>query len=106
MPRQVYEHLRQGGQSGAHAREDYPSRDDANWLKSTIVTCKNGQNPAQFPTPELSYEPVDVSLVKPKPRLKVLEESFSLADYLVKGVKSGGVRLAGKEVKSARFVTP
>ena len=43
---------------------------------------------------------------KPKPRLKVLEESFSLADYLVKGVKSGGVRLAGKEVKSARFVTP
>ncbi|MEI8195566.1 MAG: FAD-binding protein, partial [Phycisphaerae bacterium] len=43
-------------------------RDDANWLKSTIVTCKDGQNPAKFPTPELSYEPVDISLVKPKPR--------------------------------------
>lgn len=41
---------------------------------------------------------------KPKPRLKVLDESFRLQDYLVKGAKAGGVRLAGKEVRSARFV--
>ncbi len=41
---------------------------------------------------------------RPKPRLKVKEESFRVRDYLVKGVKAGGVRLASKEVKSARFV--
>jgi topoisomerase-4 subunit A len=41
---------------------------------------------------------------KPKPRLKVKEESFRIRDYLVKGVKAGGVRLANKEVKSAKFV--
>jgi len=41
---------------------------------------------------------------KPKPRLKVKEESFRIRDYLVKGVKAGGVRLANKEVKSAKFI--
>lgn len=41
---------------------------------------------------------------KPKPRLKVLGEMFQVKDYLVKGVKAGGVRLANKELKSARFV--
>jgi topoisomerase-4 subunit A len=39
----------------------------------------------------------------PKPRLKVLEESFSVNDYLVKGIKAGGVRLANKEMKSLRM---
>ncbi|MBN1984039.1 MAG: DNA topoisomerase IV subunit A [Chitinivibrionales bacterium] len=40
---------------------------------------------------------------KPRPRLKVLQEMFSLKDYLVKGVKAGGVRLANKEVKSVKI---
>jgi topoisomerase-4 subunit A len=40
---------------------------------------------------------------KPKPRLKVLEETFIVKDFLVKGVKAGGVRLANKEVKSVKF---
>ena len=39
----------------------------------------------------------------PKPRLKVLKESFKISDYLIKGVKAGGVRLANKEIKSAKF---
>jgi topoisomerase IV subunit A len=40
---------------------------------------------------------------KPKPRLKVLEESFLISDYLVKSVKAGGVRLSTKEVKSIKL---
>ena len=50
----------------------------------------------------------DVSLTinyKPKPRLRVLQETFSVSDYAIKGVKARGVRLASKETKSARFVT-
>jgi len=43
-------------------------RDDANWLKSTLVTCNGGQDPSKFGTPVLNYEPVDISLVKPIPR--------------------------------------
>jgi topoisomerase-4 subunit A len=34
----------------------------------------------------------------PKPRLKITKESFKAQDYLVKGLKAGGVRLANKEV--------
>ncbi|MDR3144673.1 MAG: DNA topoisomerase IV subunit A [Treponema sp.] len=37
----------------------------------------------------------------PKPRLKVSEESFKAQEYLVKGLKANGVRLAAKEVKKA-----
>ncbi|HAK45960.1 MAG TPA: DNA topoisomerase IV subunit A [Spirochaeta sp.] len=40
---------------------------------------------------------------KPKPRLKVLNESFIVSDYLIKGVKASGVRLSAKEVKSGKF---
>jgi topoisomerase-4 subunit A len=42
---------------------------------------------------------------KPKPYLRVLEEKFNLADYLVKGVKAQGVRLSNKEAKSVKFVS-
>jgi topoisomerase-4 subunit A len=40
---------------------------------------------------------------KPKPKLKVLEETFVINDFLVKGAKAAGVRLATKEVKNARI---
>ncbi|MBN2037050.1 MAG: DNA topoisomerase IV subunit A [Chitinispirillaceae bacterium] len=42
---------------------------------------------------------------KPLPRIRVLEETFKVEKYLVKGVKAGGVRLAAREVKSARFIS-
>ncbi len=46
---------------GAHYKPDFPNRDDANWLKTTIAkyTAKG---------PELSYEQVDTSLIKPRER--------------------------------------
>jgi topoisomerase IV subunit A len=40
---------------------------------------------------------------KPKPRLKVLQETFMIKDFLVKGVKASGVRLANKEAKIAKI---
>ncbi|RPI80152.1 MAG: hypothetical protein EHM45_00030 [Desulfobacteraceae bacterium] len=42
---------------------------------------------------------------KPRPRLKVLKEIFKIQNYLIKGVKTAGVRLATKEVKSARVIS-
>ncbi|HBV89249.1 MAG TPA: succinate dehydrogenase flavoprotein subunit [Desulfosporosinus sp.] len=41
---------------GAHYKPEYPERDDENWLKTTIATWTSKG-------PELSYEPVDVSLI-------------------------------------------
>lgn len=41
---------------GAHAREDYPQRDDKNWLKRTLTTWKNEEDDL----PVVSYEDLDV----------------------------------------------
>jgi succinate dehydrogenase / fumarate reductase flavoprotein subunit len=46
---------------GAHFREDYPDRDDGNWLKHTLIQKRQG-NPRVF------YKPVTVTRFKPKPR--------------------------------------
>jgi succinate dehydrogenase / fumarate reductase flavoprotein subunit len=41
---------------GAHYKPDFPERDDANWLKTTRASWRDGRI-------ELHYEPVDVSLI-------------------------------------------
>jgi succinate dehydrogenase / fumarate reductase flavoprotein subunit len=46
---------------GGHYKPDYPERNDENWLKTTIAAwAADG--------PQLSYEPVDVSLIPPRAR--------------------------------------
>jgi succinate dehydrogenase / fumarate reductase flavoprotein subunit len=47
---------------GGHAREDYPERDDENWLKHTLITKKNGKL-------EISYKPVVITKFQPKARV-------------------------------------
>lgn len=47
---------------GAHFREDFPERDDENWLKHSLFTYNNGN------TPILSYEPVIIKDFPPKAR--------------------------------------
>ena len=46
---------------GAHSREDFPERDDENWLKHTLSAVRDGNV-------ELTYKPVDVTRFEPKPR--------------------------------------
>jgi len=47
---------------GAHFREDYPIRDDQNWLKHTLAQrTDNG--------PRLFYKPVTITKFEPKPRV-------------------------------------
>jgi succinate dehydrogenase / fumarate reductase flavoprotein subunit len=41
---------------GAHYKPEFPNRDDANWLKTTIARYNNGEI-------QLAYEPVDTSLI-------------------------------------------
>ncbi len=50
---------------------------------------------------------VDVAIrvtYKPKPRVKILEEDYPIKDFLVKGAKAAGVRLATRELRSGRFL--
>ena len=46
---------------GAHYKPDFPERDDANWLKTTRAKWANNNI-------QLSYEPVDISQITPRPR--------------------------------------
>lgn len=42
---------------------------------------------------------------KKKPMIRILEEEFNVDDYLIKGVKASGVRLAAREATSAKFLS-
>jgi succinate dehydrogenase / fumarate reductase flavoprotein subunit len=46
---------------GAHAREDCPERDDANWLKHTLARLDHEEV-------KIEHRPVDTSFFPPKPR--------------------------------------
>jgi succinate dehydrogenase / fumarate reductase flavoprotein subunit len=47
---------------GGHSREDYPNRDDQNWLKHTLAWKKNGRL-------EIGYKPVTITKYQPKERV-------------------------------------
>ena len=47
---------------GAHAREDYPDRDDVNFLTHSLATKAEGG-------PTLTYKPVTITRFEPKPRV-------------------------------------
>jgi len=48
---------------GAHTREDYPARDDKNWLNRTLATWPTGAD-----EPEFNYEPVGMLDLPPGDR--------------------------------------
>ena len=48
---------------GAHSREDFPKRDDANWLKRTITSWKD----ANDTLPTVTYEDIDISTMELPP---------------------------------------
>jgi succinate dehydrogenase / fumarate reductase flavoprotein subunit len=47
---------------GGHSREDFPKRDDQNWLKHTLAWWKDGRV-------ELGYKPVVITKYQPKERV-------------------------------------
>ena len=47
---------------GAHARDDYPKRDDQNWLKHSFTWREEGKI-------ELKYKPVTITRFQPKERV-------------------------------------
>jgi succinate dehydrogenase / fumarate reductase flavoprotein subunit len=48
---------------GAHYKPDFPERDDKNWLKTTKAYFA-----ADADEPKFEFEPVDISLIPPRPR--------------------------------------
>jgi succinate dehydrogenase / fumarate reductase flavoprotein subunit len=48
---------------GAHYKPDFPERDDKNWLKTTKAVFAPDAD-----EPKFEFEPVDISLIPPRPR--------------------------------------
>jgi succinate dehydrogenase / fumarate reductase flavoprotein subunit len=67
---------------GAHFKPEYPKRDDANWLKTTIATYKKDEPEIAFKKVNISYlEPSErdyVSAKKIKPTLKNIPSNIQL----------------------------
>jgi fumarate reductase flavoprotein subunit len=59
---------------GAHFREDYPRRNDAEWLKRTLATWKNDNDTL----PTLAYEALDVRKMELPPGWR----GYGAKDYL------------------------
>ncbi|PKL95700.1 MAG: fumarate reductase flavoprotein subunit, partial [Gammaproteobacteria bacterium HGW-Gammaproteobacteria-8] len=59
---------------GAHSREDYPQRDDANWLKRTLTTWKAEDDLL----PTLDYEALDVNSMELPPGFR----GYGQADHV------------------------
>ena len=59
---------------GAHFREDYPRRDDAQWLKRTLATWKDPNDTL----PSLAYEPLDVNAMELPPGWR----GYGAKDYM------------------------
>jgi succinate dehydrogenase/fumarate reductase flavoprotein subunit len=47
---------------GGHSREDFPDRDDKDWLKHTLACKVNGKV-------DISYKPVVITKYQPKERV-------------------------------------
>jgi fumarate reductase flavoprotein subunit len=58
---------------GAHFRQDYPHRDDSQWLKRTLATWKDGDT-----LPTLAYEPIDVKRMELPPGWR----GYGAKDYI------------------------
>lgn len=48
---------------GAHYKPEFPDRNDKDWLKTTMAVYNARKN-----GPDLHYEDVDISLIKPRKR--------------------------------------
>jgi succinate dehydrogenase / fumarate reductase flavoprotein subunit len=73
---------------GAHYKPEFPERDDANYLKATIATYDPATNSAQ-----ISYGPVDTSLVAPRARTygKKADSMSAAKPTQSSGTSTGGV---------------
>lgn len=86
--------LQRNESRGAHYKPQHPERDDANFLKTTIATYDATTDSAQ-----ISYQPVDTSLVAPRAR------TYGKTDAKAAPAASGTAAGAVPDTKTAAAAT-
>ncbi len=80
---------------GAHFREDYPKRDDANWLRRTLATWPNPDDTM----PTLSYEALDVMTMEMPPAFRGYGRKGQLIEHPKSAVRE-------EEIEAVRASMP
>lgn len=71
---------------GAHTREDYPKRDDANWLKRTLTSWKEGDT-----MPTVEYEPLDIMKMEIPPGFRGYGAKGNLIENPISAIRQNEV---------------
>lgn len=68
---------------GAHARDDYQERDDANWMKHTLIWLDDVEDKSKIKYRDVINKPLydEVESVPPKKRVYWLHLSAIKVDY-------------------------
>lgn len=82
---------------GAHYREDYPKRDDANWLKRTITTWKNPDDTI----PTLSYEEIDIKSMELAPAFRGYGRKDALIENPLSSERAKEIESIKEKLKEA-----
>ncbi len=86
---------------GAHYREDFTKRDDANWLKRTITTWENPSDTM----PTLSYEEIDISKMELAPAFRGYGRKGSLVENPLSLKRAEEIEAVKEKLKGCdRFV--
>ena len=80
---------------GAHTREDYPKRDDANWLKRTLTSWKQGDT-----LPTIEYEDLDIMKMEIPPGFRGYGAKGNLIENELSAVRQAQVDKIREEMEA------
>lgn len=81
---------------GAHTREDYPKRDDKNWLKRTLASWKNPDDN----TPTIEYEDLDISKMEIPPGYRGYGAKGNIIEHPQSAIRQAEVDRITAEMKA------
>ncbi len=84
---------------GAHYREDYPKRDDANWLKRTLAYWKNSDDLE----PTLEYEELDIMKMEMPPAFRGYGKKGNIIEHPDSQKRADEVEKIKREHKGDRY---
>lgn len=81
---------------GAHSREDYPKRDDENWLKRTLTSW---ENPDQT-LPTVSYEDLDINKMEIAPGFRGYGAKGMIIEHPQSAIRQAEIDRITQEVQA------
>lgn len=81
---------------GAHYREDFPKRDDKNWLKRTLASWVEGET-----KPRIDYEPLDIMKMEIPPAFRGYGAKGNIIEHPDSAIRQAEVDKIREEMEAA-----